>query len=149
MRNRLVAWSPSTHLIPLRLIPQSSKHGFGFPLGYTSKFQTILTLTLPLSVISPSIFHECTMKFLRVYKTCVCSVMSDLFVISWTVAHQALLSMGFPRKEYWSGLPFPPPGDHPNPGVEHTSLALASRFFTTVLPGKPPTRHMMLQRLTV
>ena len=98
VRNRVVAWSPSSHLIPLRLIPQSSKHGFGVPLGYTSEFQTILTLTLTLSAISPSIFHECTMKFPRVYETCVCSVVSNLFVIPWTVAHQALLSMGFPGK---------------------------------------------------
>jgi hypothetical protein len=39
----------------------------------------------------------------------------------WTVAHQAPLSMGFSRQEYWSGLPFPPPGDLPNPGTEPTS----------------------------
>ena len=39
-----------------------------------------------------------------------------LFVTAWTVAHQALLSMGFPRQEYWSELPFPPPWDLPNPG---------------------------------
>ena len=44
----------------------------------------------------------------------------QLFVTSWTVAHQALLSMGFPRQEYWSGLPFPPPGDLPDPGIEPT-----------------------------
>ena len=149
VRNRVVAWSPSSHLIPLRLIPQSSKHGFGVPLGYTSEFQTILTLTLTLSAISPSIFHECTMKFPRVYETCVCSVVSNLFVIPWTVAHQALLSMGFPREEYWSGFPFPPPGAHPNPGTEPTSPALGSSFFTTVPSGRPSTRRMVLQRSTV
>ena len=43
---------------------------------------------------------------------------------------QAPLSMGFPRQEYWSGLPFPPPGDLPHPGVEPTSPALAGGFFT-------------------
>ena len=51
-----------------------------------------------------------------------------------TVAHQAPLSMGFPRQEYWSGLPCPPVGDHLNPGMEPTSLAspaLAGVFFTT------------------
>ena len=41
------------------------------------------------------------------------------------------------REENWSGLPFPPPGDLPGPGIEPVSLALAGRFFTTVLPGKP------------
>ena len=42
---------------------------------------------------------------------------------SWTVAHQTPLSMGFSRQEYWSGLPCPPPGDLPNPGIEPVSLA--------------------------
>ena len=52
-----------------------------------------------------------------------------VFSTPWTVAHQASLSKGFPRQEYWSGLPFPPPGDLPHPGIELTSLmslALAS-----------------------
>ena len=57
-----------------------------------------------------------------------------LCVTPWTVAHQAPLSMGFSRQEYWKGLPFPSPGDLPNPGIEPTSLTsptLAGRFFTT------------------
>ena len=58
------------------------------------------------------------------------SVMSDS-VTPWTVAHQAPLSMGFPRQEYWSGLPFPPPGDLPNPGIEPISPELADGFYTT------------------
>ena len=49
----------------------------------------------------------------------------------WTVVCQAPLSMGFPRQEYWSGLPFPPPGDLPNPETELTPPALADRFSTT------------------
>ena len=52
----------------------------------------------------------------------------------WTVAHQAPLSMGFPWEDYWSGLPFPPPGDLPDPGIEplsSASPALAGGFFTT------------------
>ena len=56
----------------------------------------------------------------------------------WTVAYQAPLSMGFSRQEYWSGLPFPSPGDLPSPGIEPVSPALAGRFFTTVPPGKQP-----------
>ena len=44
-----------------------------------------------------------------------------LFATSWAVVHKALLSMGFFRQEYWSGLPFPPPGDLPDPGIEPTS----------------------------
>ena len=52
----------------------------------------------------------------------------------WTIAHQAPLSMGFSRQECWSGLPCPPPGDLPNPGIKAMSLrspGLAGRFFTT------------------
>jgi len=59
-------------------------------------------------------------------------------VTPWTVAHQAPLSTAFPRQEYWSGLPFPSPGDLPRPGIEHKSPALAGRFFTAEPPGDPP-----------
>jgi len=55
----------------------------------------------------------------------------------WTVAHQAPLPMGFPRQEYWSGLPFPFPGDLPEPEIESVSPTLAGRFFTTEPKGKP------------
>ena len=48
-----------------------------------------------------------------------------LFGTPWTLAHQALLSMAFPRQEYWSGLPFPPPGELPDTGIEPVSPALA------------------------
>ena len=49
------------------------------------------------------------------------TVSTSLTGYPWTVAYQAPLSMGFPRQEYWSGLPFLPPGDLPNPGTEPTS----------------------------
>ena len=55
----------------------------------------------------------------------------------WTVAHQASLSTGFPRQEYWSGLSFPPPGDLSNPAIEPMSPSLADRFLTAEPPGKP------------
>ena len=64
----------------------------------------------------------------------------QLFVTPWTVAYQAPLSMEFSRQGYWSGLPFPPPGDLPYPRIEPASLAspaLAGGFFTTVATGKP------------
>ena len=48
----------------------------------------------------------------------------QLFATPWTVAYQAPLSMGFSRQEYWSGLPFPSPGDLPDPGIEPRSSAL-------------------------
>ena len=58
----------------------------------------------------------------------------QLFATLWTIAHQAPLSMGFSRQEYWTGLPCPPPGDHPDPEIEPLSLmspALAGGFFST------------------
>ena len=65
------------------------------------------------------------------------SVVSNSFVTPWTVSRQAPLSMEFSRQEYWCGLPFPPPGDLPNPGIKPGSPALAGRFSTTEPPGKP------------
>ena len=64
-------------------------------------------------------------------------VLSDSLQPPCTVAHQAPLSMGFPWQEYWSGLPLPSQVDHPDPGIEPVSPALAGRFFTTEPPGKP------------
>ena len=58
----------------------------------------------------------------------------QLFVTLWTVACQDPLSIGFSRQDYWSGLPCPPPGDLPDPGIKLVSLmspALAGRFFST------------------
>ena len=70
----------------------------------------------------------------------VASVMSDSLQ-PWTVAHQAPLSMGFSRQEYWSGLPYLPLGDLPMPRIEHMSLtspALAGMFFTTTTTWEAP-----------
>ena len=58
-----------------------------------------------------------------------CSVVSDS-VIPWTKAHQAPLSMGFSRQEYWSGLPFPSPGGFPRPRDQTRVSCIAGRFFT-------------------
>ena len=66
-----------------------------------------------------------------------------LFATPWTVAHQASLSMGFSRQEYWNRLPFPTAGNLPNPGIKPqspVSPVLPSRFFTTASPGKPSYR---------
>ena len=66
--------------------------------------------------------------------------MSDSSAIPQTVAHQAPLSMGFPRQRYWRGLPFPLPGYLPNPRIQPLSpepSALASKFFTTAPPRQP------------
>ena len=73
------------------------------------------------------------------YLCSVTSVVSDS-VTPWTVTHWAPLSMRFPRQEYWSGLPCPPPGDLPVPGIElasSASPALQAASLPTEPPGKP------------
>ena len=65
----------------------------------------------------------------------------QLYVTLWTVAYQAPVSMGFSRQKYWSGLPCPPPGDLPDPGIEPGSLmspAFACGFFTTSASWEAP-----------
>ena len=64
------------------------------------------------------------------------------FETPWSVAHQASLSMGFPRQEYWNQLPFPSPGDFPDPGIKPmspVSPALAGRFLSLSHLGSPKT----------
>ena len=89
-----------------------------------SCFQPILETQSPLRIV----FH-CTM----VKDVCVL-IRVRLFMASWTVAFQAPLSMEFSRQEYLNRLPFPTPGDLPDPGIEPASLespALADGLFTT------------------
>ena len=61
----------------------------------------------------------------------------QLFAIPWTVAYQAPSPMEFSRQEYWSGLPFPSPGDLPYPGIEPGSPALQTDSLPSEPPGKP------------
>ena len=65
----------------------------------------------------------------------------QLFVTPWTVARQASLSMGFPRQEYWGGMPFPSPGTLPDPGIELKSSALVGRFFSPLSHLGSPKWH--------
>ena len=84
------------------------------------------------------LLNRCT--YFIAYISYMCSVGSSAFATPWTVACQAPRSREFSRQEHWSGLPFPPPGDLPHPGIKPESLsspALTGRFFTTAPPGKP------------
>ena len=77
--------------------------------------------------------HESAIESLKVKSiSCV-----RHFATPWTVAHQAPLSMGFSRQVYWSGLPFPSPGDLLNPGIKPGSPSLQADVLTAELPGKP------------
>ena len=68
-----------------------------------------------------------------------------LFTTPWTVAHQAPLSMEFSRQEYSSGLPFPSPGDLPDPGIEPRSPALQA----DVLPSEPSGNYLEFSKLSL
>ena len=85
-------------------------------------------------------FHKCkfesSLKFWHV---------AQLFATPWTVAHLAPLSMGFSRQEYWSGLPFPFPGNIPNLGIEPRSPELQAGALTSEPPGKPILPSNQLQ----
>ena len=90
-------------------------------------------------------YQRCAVHYGKCFQhvCCVCvRALSHVwpFATLWTVAHQTPLSMGFSRQEYWSGLPFPSPGDLPNPEMEPASPvspALAGGFFTAEPPGSP------------
>ena len=81
--------------------------------------------------------------------SCVLSCFSC--VTLWTIAYQAPLNTGFSRQEYWSGLPWPPPGDLPDPETEPESLtspALAGRFFATSATWEAPYNVLGAQKLS-
>ena len=74
-------------------------------------------------------------------KSCVCVQLLShvwLFVTLWTIAHQASLSRGFSQQDYWSGLPFPPPGDLPNPGFQPVSPASPEQQVDSLLLSHGP-----------
>ena len=86
---------------------------------------------------------------LAIFILCACMLSHfshvQLFATLCTVAGQAPLSMGFSRQEYWSGLPCPPSGNLPNPGMEPTSLTspvLTGRFFTTSTTWEAPSSQV-------
>ena len=71
----------------------------------------------------------------------------QLFASPWTAVCQSPLSIGFPRQEYWSGLPFPSPGNLPDPGIKPVSSSLQEDFFTTEPLGKPTHSRLAIQYL--
>ena len=72
-----------------------------------------------------------------------------LFATLWTIARQDPPSMGFSKQEYWSGLPCPPPGDRPNPGIKPASPVLAVCSLPLASPGKPHEKAYLLKNVFV
>ena len=107
--------APSSQFIPVSKAPPQAK--LSCPWRAPTHTHTHITITAPSPPVHAKLLS-------RVW----------LLMTPWTVASQALLSMGFSRQEYWSESPRPPPGDLPNPGIKPVSLkspALADGFFTT------------------
>ena len=130
------------------------------PLCYSSFYLTFPGFIFSL-VLNWPFFNLNTGSFFTIWATregvltfpwCI-SVLShfrhfQLFSTLWTGAHQVPLSMGLSRQDYWKGLPCPPPGDLPYPGIESMSLTsptLADGFFTTLTTGKPFSMMVFVQ----
>ena len=88
-----------------------------------------------------TVIHWTTREvLLNLFKPCihgVCAKSLQFFATLWTMTRQSPLSIGFSRQEYWSGLPCPPPGDHPNPGMEARSPGLQTNSLPSEPPGNP------------
>ena len=114
----------STYLFFLKELIEKKINTFVFPIEAFSPYPHPLP---PCSLLSWVLFFVYSLSCILV----------QLLATPGTTAHQAPLSMEIPRQEYWSGLPFPSPGDLPNAGLKPVSLALASGFFTIEPPEKP------------
>ena len=105
---------------------------------------------MPFGPVNFFFFHELLRTSLGALWNCSVRAHSfhvQLFAMLWTVVPQAPLAMGFSRQEYWSGLPCPPPGDLPHPGIKPmilTSPALAGGFFPTSATWEAGTTAMQL-----
>ena len=121
--------------------PTQSDNAFGLGSGWKEEgvslwtyCRSLCSALAPMSKASGNVESDFSSfpsdVFMERKSESVChSVMSDSFVTPCTVAHQAPLSMGFSRQECWSGLPFPSPGDLPDPGIKSGSPALQAVFF--------------------
>ena len=95
-------------------------------------------------------FQTIQNKYLIVTLSMYCHLSHvQLFATPWTTAHQAPLSIGFSKQEYWSGLPFPSPGDLPNPVIKSRSSALQADSLPSESPGKPNYNINLTQMTTI
>ena len=113
-------------------------------INHSSSYPTAQLFTSPTVLYSTSMTEDLPGKPDMLMQYPVQSKVKSLshvrlFATLWTVAYQASPSMGFSRQEYWSGLPFPSPGDLPDPGIEPGSPTLEADALTSEPPGKPCT----------
>ena len=131
------------------IVVQSIGHVQFFATPWTAACQASLSFAISYSLLKLRSI-ELLMLFLWTNRLAIWSLVPLLgahvhslsrvqfFVTPWTVAHQSSLSMGFPRQECWSGLPFPSPGDLPDPGIEPAFSALAGDPLPVNHLGSPP-----------
>ena len=134
------AWQPTPVFLSGESHGQRSLVGYG-PWG-RKESDTAGRLTISLSVTAFTLQGqnwEATTETIEPWVSEWVKPLSRvrLFATPWTVAYQAPPSMGFSRQEYWSGLPFPSPGDLPDPGIEPGSLAFQADALTSEPLGKP------------
>ena len=129
-----------------------------FPCSLSLYFQHVCCLTFlnsnELTCLCMSLLVNISKRSVHFIYFCYCSlVIKSCLTLynTWTVACQAPLSMGFPRQEYWSGLPFPSPGDLPDPGIKPMSPALqaasSSLHHLGIQTSNSTSRFWMLQEL--
>ena len=139
-------------LYKILLLSVKPQHESAIGIHISSVTQSCPTLCDPMNCSTPGLpDHHQLLEFTQTHVHQVGDAIShiQLFATTWTVAHQALLSLGFSRQDYWSGLPCPPPGDLPNPGMKPTSLHLWHSkvgSLPLVLPGKPIIIYIKEQR---
>ena len=141
------ALSPSAQItvkiLTMTLTPGSSLTSTHHLLSLKTKFRRYhSSLKTPATISHPTEGKNATtLPWPPLWSLLLCVFMSSSVMFDSatprTVARQAPLSMGFPRQEYWSGLPFPPPGDLPDPGVKPGSPALEANSLPSEPPGKP------------
>ena len=139
-RSRLRVWTPIPDAVR-SVVPRSSPAVAQGPVsedrgGCVPVAPALLGCAVPSRTRTHFHVVELALLFSR-------SVVSDSFVTPWTVARQAPLSMGFSRQEYWSGLPFPYPGDFPDPGIEPTSSASQADSLPLSPRGLVQNLHML------
>ena len=111
-----------------------------FVIGYTLPGQCVKKIATDILSIFEVSFLICGGSL--VTKSCL------TLATPWTVACQSPLSMGFPKQAYWSKLPFPSPGDLPDPGIKSPSSAIAGKFYTAAPSGSPIYALYCMQQAT-
>ena len=130
-----IVFVQNTGYIPLMHFPHNFHIARGIHWSIHNNNNTFLGFTqVSVKIVFKLYNPNFGMNYLNQF---ACVLSHSVIATPWTIAYQVPLSMGFFRKEYWSGLPFSSPGDLPDPGIEHRSPILQVDYLPSELPGKP------------